>query len=524
MIRSLVTIFRLSQAYAANGLIYRLRALPFVKKLLPAKLYGCKGLKDFAAAVMALLKVIWAFMGKFLYLWVFLVLPLNYMDGTKAADALYIMWVLSLAGGFLNGEMFNPTTEKYYAVVLMHMNAKNYVLASYFWFLVKLAVTFLPASLVMGSMAGMPPGFCLLIPVMVVGSKCVASGLTMHYYKRTKKILTENNLKFIGILSVLALLLAYGLVFWGWVPPVYAVMAATGCVLAAAVFCLGYLLRDTSYGILCKKMLTTNAILFHAQETNASAKAVQKVTLGKMSQEAVQTGKKGYEYFNEIFLVRHKKILTRSARKIAAIAGVFMIGFLAWAAVSAEVSKDLNRIIMTFLPYFVFIMYCINRGQVVTQAMFMNCDHSMLAYRFYRQPETILSLFKVRLKTLIKINLLPAMVIACGLPLILLVSGGTDNPFNYLVLFVSILAMSVFFSVHHLMLYYLLQPYNVNMEAKSSAYTIANSVTYILCYLCIQFRAPTFLFASLAILFCLAYVGAALYLVYRFAPKRFRLK
>ena len=102
----------------------------------------------------------------------------------------------------------------------------------------------------------------------------------------------------------------------------------------------------------------------------------------------------------------------------------------------------------------------------MTQAMFMNCDHSMLTYRFYRQPEAILKLFKARLKTLVKINLIPALVLACGLPFLLFVTGGTDNPLNYALLFVSILAMAVFFSVHHLVLYYLLQPYNVHMESK----------------------------------------------------------
>lgn len=97
---------------------------------------------------------------------------------------------------------------------------------------------------------------------------------------------------------------------------------------------------------------------------------------------------------------------------------------------------------LIYLPYFVFIMYMINRGTVVTQAMFMNCDHSMLTYRFYRTPKVILALFKERLKTLIGINLIPALVIAIGLPLILFITGGTDNPLNYLVLFVSIIAIA----------------------------------------------------------------------------------
>ena len=71
----------------------------------------------------------------------------------------------------------------------------------------------------------------------------------------------------------------------------------------------------------------------------------------------------------------------------------------------------------------------------------MNCDHSMLTYRFYRQPEAILQLFRQRLRTLVAINLLPAMLIALGLPLVLYLSGGTDNPLNYLMLFLALISL-----------------------------------------------------------------------------------
>ena len=87
---------------------------------------------------------------------------------------------------------------------------------------------------------------------------------------------------------------------------------------------------------------------------------------------------------------------------------------------------------MTMLPWFVFVMYIINRGTVVTQSMFMNCDHSMLTYRFYKTPKVILALFKERLKTLIKIIYYQTIVISIGLPILLYITGGTDNYINYI--------------------------------------------------------------------------------------------
>ena len=98
-----------------------------------------------------------------------------------------------------------------------------------------------------------------------------------------------------------------------------------------------------------------------------------------------------------------------------------------------------NKFILNWLPYFVFIMYAINRGTNFTRALFMNCDRSLLTYSFYKQPKMILKLFRIRLREIIKVNLLPASIIGVGLALLLYASGGTDQVMNYVVLLVSCL-------------------------------------------------------------------------------------
>ena len=76
-----------------------------------------------------------------------------------------------------------------------------------------------------------------------------------------------------------------------------------------------------------------------------------------------------------------------------------------------ELKPQINTLVMNWLPYFVFIMYSINRGAGFTQALFMNCDHSLLTYSFYKRPEFILRLFQIRLRASIKINAVPALVL-----------------------------------------------------------------------------------------------------------------
>ena len=123
-----------------------------------------------------------------------------------------------------------------------------------------------------------------------------------------------------------------------------------------------------------------------------------------------------------------------------------------------------------------------------------------------------------------KINAVPALVLGVGLVLILYASGGTDNPLNYVVLLASILSMSLFFSIHYLTLYYLLQPYTAGTEMKSGTYRIAMVLTYVVCYLMMDLRLPLLVFGVACIVFCVLYSMVACILVYKFAPQTFRLR
>lgn len=237
-----------------------------------------------------------------------------------------------------------------------------------------------------------------------------------------------------------------------------------------------------------------------------------------------QSNRKGFEYLNELFIKRHKKILWNSTKKISYVCAFLVAAVLVGVYMLPEEKTVINEIVMTWLPYFVFIMYAINRGTNFTQALFMNCDHSLLTYSFYKQPSFILRLFQIRLREIMKINAVPALVIGIGLALILFATGGTDNPLNYVVLVVSILCMSLFFSIHYLTIYYLLQPYNAGTELKSGTYRIVLSVTYVICFALMRLRMPIMIFGIMTIVFCVLYSIVASILVYRLAPKTFRLR
>lgn len=516
--------FRLKNTYRANSIIYSLKSLPLIKKLLRGTLYASKGLKTFADIVSIIIEIGSIFIGKIIYFFVMFMMAFSQIKVPVADGFIHIALFLTIIGAIINTHMFNPTKDKYYAMFLMRMDAKEYTLANYFYFLLKTFVGLMIVMLYFGIQLKIDIITLILTPFFIVGTKCISSAITLYRYEKTEVLDSDNkNITPKLLVSALLLVCAYLPLYYGYVLPRIVYFVAFSTVIIISAFAIVYMTNLKKYRNIYKELFSSKTFLqVTSQDKSQILQSAYQKKLDITSDAT--SNKSGYAFFNEIFMKRHRKLLTRSANRIASIAFLLVIGLLGACILFPEMKPDINELTLTYLPYFLFVMYFINRGKVITQAMFMNCDHSMLTYRFYRQPKVILNLFAARLKSIIMINLLPTAVIAFSLPLLLYVTGGTDNPFNYVLLCVSIFAMSIFFSVHNMVLYYLLQPYNVNIEMKNPMFSIVNSITYVVCYLAIWLKAPTLIFGSLITAFCIIYVIVALVLAYRLAPKTFKLR
>ena len=526
MFNTFLISYKLRNTYKTNGIIYRLKSIPLLKKLLPTSLYASSGLKIFANIVSSISEFFSIFIWKGLYL-LLVFLAAIFFKSPSADNFAHILIFLTIIGGLINTSMFNPTKDKFYAIYIMRMDAKKYVLTDYLYFLLKTFIGFLAFSLIFGLLSGMSTLTYLLIPTYVIGVKLCFSAYSLYRFDKPPKNKKENSFSPLLVMSVILLLLAAFLpLFLGYSIKEEVFIILTLLIVIPTGFCLKYILSFDNYRWVYKELLQPDTML--TQSRQQSITQTQKETMqGNITADPIQTSKKtGYKYFNDIFIKRHSKLLTKTAKVFTIIAIAIYIAVLVFLFTisDAEGFEGLNKILHSSLPYFLFIMYIINRGEVITQAMFMNCDSSMLTYRFYRQPDAILSLFIERLKSIILINLMPASVIALALSSLLFITGGTNQPINYILIFVSIIMMSVFFSVHTIVLYYLLQPYNKELEAKSFPYSIVNTVTYILCYFAISLKIPTIIFCSAITAFCLIYVIIAFILAYRLAPKTFKLR
>lgn len=520
MISTFFLSFRLKNAYRVNSILYSLKQLPIIKRILPEKLYGVRGLKILGNIISAIWEFIMIFLGKFLYIAFMIAAMLGIYQTNSAATFLHIFFFLTICGGLMNTYLFDPTKDKYYAMFLMNMDAKEYTISNYLYQMIKVLIGFLPFTCFYGMSVGLPLWIMILCPIFVMMVKTFINSLSLIDFKRTKKVKNENlPTSVVWILLLVLLVCAYALPYISIVMPTWLFLIFFGLSLGLGIFGFYQIFHFPYYRFLYKQLLT-NAPLVIDQTSIRRDASLSQIELDT----SLNSTKEGFSYFHELFVKRHRKILTKAIKKqtIVLVGIAIVMSFL--VKVNASVASTTNHLMLVFLPYFVFIMYMLNRGTTLTQAMFMNCDHAMLSYRIYRKPNVILGLFKERLKTLIGLNLIPATVIGFTLALLLFLSGGTSNVYNYFVLFFSILAMSVFFSVHYLVMYYLLQPYNVHTEMKSSTYSVVQGVTYFVCYYMMQLRLPTFYFGLSVTAFCILYSLLSLWFAYRLAPKTFKLR
>ena len=526
MARTLRITFSLRNTYRVNNILYALKQIPLVGRILPETLYQEPGLKILANIISVLWEIFAALIGKGAYFLILLGAAALYPSPEKRALFLYLMVICTVLGGFVNTYMFNPTKDKYYALILLRMDARSYTLVNYGYALIKLAAAYLLFGLLLGGLVDLPVWQRVLLPLFAVGVKLFAAAYMLRDYEKTGNASNENK---VGPLYWAALFLGLAAAFG--LPPIRiflpqaAGLIFVGLGAALGAFSAGRILRFAFYREMYQELLGDWMDQMDKGGASKTASAARKQSEKAISADTgITSSRNGFEYLNELFIKRHQRILWRAAEKIAFVCLILVLAALIALSLYPEVKAVVNELTMQFLPYFVFILYAINRGTGFTQALFINCDSSLLTYSFYKKPGQILKLFRIRLREIIKINLLPAFVIGAGLAVLLFASGGTDNPVNYAVLVVSVLCMSVFFSVHYLMIYYLLQPYTAGAEMKSGTYKIVMTVTYFVCYLMMRVQMPTLIFGLMTIVFCVAYSVIACVVVYRMAPKTFKLR
>lgn len=523
MIKLFQKTTKLNIAILTNSIIYHLRQLPVIKKIVPGELYGNEGINALIIILTTLLKISKTIIFQLIYLLI-LVASASTINPNVEQNLAIVFVLVPLFSSFHYNRSFYASKEKFYAVVLMRIDANEYALMDFTKTMVKQGITSFIILLILSIFFKYPLYFAVLYPIYYIGFKTMATLLLANIYAKRKVLYTDKSAYVFTsmIIMFISVIGAISLVNQGYPIPMYVYFIIAAFVLVGGVICYLKLLKTRAFKSIFKKKLIQSAIMLDVDMTaNTIKKSVNK---GLSDNVKIDTNKKGFDFFNSVFFSRHKKILLDSSIKISAVYALILLVSNVAVFLFPDSHEHVYTLIHSHMPYTLFLMYFTNRGAKVTMAMFVNCDSSMLHYRFYKQPNVILSLFTQRLKTVVLVNLFPSITLSIGISMLLFLSNQDASIMQYIIIFIAINAISVFFSVHHLILYYLLQPYNENLQAKGFLFGLINGVTYMVCYVMMDISIPLFPFAISASIFCITYIVISLILAYRLAPKTFHLK
>ena len=572
--KNLAKIIHLRSIIGYNGLVFALKKTPVIGKLIPDRLYSTTILKVIYWIFHIIVEVFKLFIGKIfglgmIYLAAFL-LSDQYIEhelgGGMSRSAvfgnlgLFMFLLYALCGILIRVPYFNCTTEKEYLVFMLRMDAKKLNETLICYDLAKLFIGYVMAGII-AVITGAPFWLWLGIPVLALAVKFLGIGLQILSFRLKIKLHKSLKISTVAYLIRLTLVLLAGPFFIvfianGYFIPMPQLVIITVLTVIAGIWGLIIFIKTDSN--LHRRALHDNISKTEVKTTSQydNTKSFKKIK----AKGTIKGNKKGFDYLNALFVKRHWTMLCMKPVIFTIIVVAVMILLVAefiYGYYSRFGSENCWNMVITNLvnfftfrafndallpvgddPAFEFLRYVAQfhlLGMLIplsiadnsfksTQAMFINCDNSLMTFSFFKQREKIIRLFDIRLKQLIKINIGPVIAIGAFANLILFVTGGQSYPGEYLVTFLAAFLLSVLTSVTWLALYYLFQPFTTSVVAKSGAYRITSIIIYSVASIIVWIPLASYILVPLLLVFAAGYVFFLRNRVNKLAPKTWKIK
>ena len=534
---SLRIILSLKNTVNINSILHGLRSLPIIGKYISEKIYSIRFIKIIAFIISIQKEILKAFLGKLgmvLFLALVSVPVSTFTNHTAATTFLYGFVYFSLIFAFFHN-IFGSTVEGNYAVLMMGMDPKKYVLARLLYKTASILIGYTLFAIPAAIIVKVPWYVALLLPISAAGLTVGRLGLQMLYFSARqsgeKTVSIEGNT---AIITILVLIIIFGgAAVSPWV--IYYDMLIV-CEIAVAIGVIAapvglFLIRKFPYG------LYRTALYAEHTKTEISKDKCKKANRGykeyRISEiktnDKVESRSKGFKYLNDLFIKRHSSVLYGRMMMTIAIGAVLITLasiFLHYEIKEWELpSQSTLRFLFSRHPgIFLFMLFVINSGAHMAHAMFSNCDSAMLMYGFYKDPGAIRKMYNIRCMSVIRLNIIPALMMAVFAVITLALTGGEDYAGQYIFTVLEIITAVAFFSIRHMTLYYILQPYTSDFLLKSYVYAFITFIsgTFFFILIFVPINAKWLTLIGLAIL--ISYYLASNLIIYRFGPKTFRIK
>lgn len=231
----------------------------------------------------------------------------------------------------------------------------------------------------------------------------------------------------------------------------------------------------------------------------------------------------GFVYLNNLFFKRHKRHLLKPTLIKSGI--FFAIGIAIFFILSSLTmkSKKVYNILIYAIPIISYILF---KQDIILMAFYKNCDSSLLYYNFYREDKNLLKMFWLRFNSVFKLMSIPmgAMFI---IYIVFATKFLTKTDLNLSLPIFYIVLNAIFFTILPLFQYYIIQPFDKEGKQKSVVLVLMNMFLYYIFIFglpALATKIGEIKFMLIISIFIIAFVGLASFLIYKFAPKTFKIK
>ncbi|MBQ6538855.1 MAG: hypothetical protein IJL76_01065 [Bacilli bacterium] len=513
--------FKIDSYYTINSYLDTFRNLPVIRDLVGENIYGIRFFKIIGFILGFLVTILNKLFIKLMYFGIIYSISLN-IPGNHVNHFLYIYIVLSVLGMFINNAtILNISVRKYLSLIIFRMDSYNYTKYSLVNGVLLNTIFNFIAFLILNIGLKLDIKIILVLLLINIFLKIIGEAINLYYYDKNHIPWYADVRKYFSLV-VFFFIIALTSYFF----TISNLFIYVFCIVSFIffIFSLIYLLRYKNYRVIYKILNAYERVMNSSNRDNFSRAEMVKIKeKDKIIDNKRIVNKHGYDLFNTIFFLRHRDILYRSLNIYNMVACLVFVLLIIYIVINHSFGVTLSEYLIKYIGYIPMLMFFTNRASIMTQAMFFNSDHAMLRYNFFREKEVILGLFKRRLISLIKSNLSIGIIIGIGVSLLLIISGIN----NYLLIgsyFIYILVCNLFFSVHYLVLYYLLQPYNKDRSNSNFEYSLTIFLTYFLIFSISGLTINPILLSVSVIVLTIVYIIISLILVYKLAPKTFKLK
>ncbi|MGO1469372.1 MAG: hypothetical protein ACTHW2_05060 [Tissierella sp.] len=536
MIRAILTIININTSKSINGFLYYLKKIPGIKNLLKDINYSFIGFKKFLSIIGIISSIITGplFFGLLFFAAIYLPANIEWVKADSLNALMFFIFSFFFLNQFIGSKMIEANQETFIVVKQMRMNPKVYAVSQTIWKNLRgLFSKALVFALFFKFILNKDSLFGVYLALSITMFDIFMDATHLYIFKKTGHSVNDFPKARFG-LALLGIAGTYGIVMLTKLPEVLNLVSIlTSTYLTIILSFLGilgfiYLLKyDRYWDIInnANKLETYKDFQESTQDINfQEVKLRDKDFDGENLKENENIDKEGYEYLNHIFFKRHKRVVYKPMiRKLLGILLVFLGIFIVDRFFVDGFGKTTTTELIDGFSLFIIIVYALCNSTAIMKSLFYNCDRSLLRYGFYKEGDALLRMFSLRLKKILFYNMIPITVLCLGL-VQLIYFNLPERIGQAMPMIASTILLATFFSVHYIFVYYILQPFSTDLKIKNPLYNIINGLVYLVSYgfIGLGFSASQMLPYILG--FTIIYVSLALLLVYKKAPKTFRVK